>query len=296
MNKTLLISVCLLSITTAVTVDRSVRCDCSELDQNGCGKALSWCIWNTNDKECEEWDLECEDFSTSASCDVVSGCKWQDSLCKEWDPECKDLTTSADCKKASDCYWNKNNACASFSKCDDYAEDNCPYSKECTVSSGSCVAVTYVTCSSQQSGTCSGYQSNTQYCALDNSNSCKAVSYSGSCSDYNDFTNICNQTDGCFHEGQTCRQRKCADQNTSNECRRISLGDKKYQLCFWKDNNACVDATDTSGLTEETCYSSTYYNYKWESGKCVECEDLVDVDSDSNGLIIGAFVLLSLFA
>ena len=133
-------------------------------------------------------------------------------------------------------------------------------------------------------------------CAWANDNTCKSLGSVSACSDLNNYTNICNSTRGCTYDASACRAEKCSDSTSEASCDNLKTGDTTYTLCAWS-NNACADAADTSSFTKENCYSRTYRNYKWSSdNKCVACDDLVDNDDTSNAVILGAFVLLALFA
>lgn len=118
------------------------------------------------------------------------------------------------------------------------------------------------------------------------------------CSDYNNFTNLCNGSGKCAYDGSVCRAEKCSDASSELTCNAISTGDTTYSLCTWNSStNVCADAADTSAFTKDNCYSRTFRNYKWSSdNKCVACDDLVDNNDMSNSVILGAFVLLALIA
>ncbi|CAD8168315.1 unnamed protein product [Paramecium pentaurelia] len=288
----LIVSLCLIGLTTAVTYDSSLYCDCSELDQTDCASALGYCLWNSSDSECQDFDLDCGDITASGSCDVFDSCQWINGSCEDVeDLECSDGSTSNICRKIDECYWNKESKCSSFSKCDDYNVEDCPYGQGCTITSGSCAAVQYVTCSSFTTAlTCDGQDSKTSRCAWGNDNTCKSLNTDYSCSDLNNFQNICNNSGTCIYESNTCRERKCSDITNSFACDRIRSADYKFTLCSWT-NGACAVA-DASTLTQNECYQKTSGNYKWADNKCVQCDELNDKFSESNSYILGAVALL----
>ncbi|CAD8075589.1 unnamed protein product [Paramecium primaurelia] len=129
--------------------------------------------------------------------------------------------------------------------------------------------------------------SQTSRCAWGDDNTCKSLKADYSCSDLNNFSNICNLT--CVYESNTCRERKCSDITNSIACDNLHTGDFEYTLCQWT-NGACAVA-DASTLTQNECYTRTYGNYKWADNKCVKCDDLNDRFA-SNSYILGAFALL----
>ncbi|CAK80243.1 unnamed protein product (macronuclear) [Paramecium tetraurelia] len=290
----LLISICMIGLTTAaLTVDAAKHCECTELTQTDCGAALSYCLWNSSDSECQEFNLECSDLNTQITCDAFSSCKWKDGACDDWTPSCSDGTTVALCRNINGCYWNKSNQCASFSTCADYSVEECPENQFCTAQSGSCAAYQFVTCSSfTTSQTCTGFDTQTSQCAWANDNTCKSVKSGSSCADLSNFTNLCNNSGSCTYEGSACRSIKCSDLPIEQACNFVFTSDTSFTLCAWA-NGACADAADTSAYTQTTCYQRTFGNYKWTSdNKCLACDDLVSNDMDSNQLILGAFALL----
>ncbi|CAK87307.1 unnamed protein product (macronuclear) [Paramecium tetraurelia] len=298
MFRQLLFSLCLIGLATAtLNVDVSQHCVCSELNQQDCGQAQSWCLWNTSSAECQDHTFTCADISSQVLCDAEDFCKWKTSTCEEYYPSCADGTSAELCPTGIGCLWNKQNQCSFFTSCSDYSVENCPIYEWCSPETGSCAPYVFVTCSSfTTADTCTGAASKTSWCSWANDNTCKTMTGVSNCSDLNNFKLDCNDRDGCRYDGSICRSIKCSDFGSEAECGSIRVEAADYYLCAWV-NGACDDAVDSSIFTKDTCFSRTYKNYKWTSdNKCVACDNLTNNDEVSNSVILGAFILLALIA
>ncbi|CAD8064401.1 unnamed protein product [Paramecium primaurelia] len=292
MKNKLILQLFLLTLTaTSIQVDSSLHCDCAELNQDECNQSTYWCVWNVTTSECQSYSFKCSNQTTEITCLIQSDlCAWNNGACIDYDKVCSDFTDESKCKNGNNCYWNIEKVCENFSVCSNYSVDNCPTQEWCSKLSGTCTDYKFVVCSEFMSqSTCIGFESKSSYCAWDNDGKCSTLEEISDCSQLNNFKQLCSENN-CVYEDNACRAPKCSDKQEST-CSAVRTTGTTYTLCSYKDGQ-CQDATDTSNLTKDTCFSRTRRNYKWSSdNKCVECDTLIDGSFDFQ-IVFGSLLFI----
>ncbi|CAK92391.1 unnamed protein product, partial (macronuclear) [Paramecium tetraurelia] len=226
------------------------QCQCSQIAvDTECNLLYPYCYWSVNQQNvglCKT--TNCYGL-TSADCVLVKNCIWNGDYClsSKTDVKCNQLEgqPGLTCQQQNLLCYGTIGLCTTIDElpnCNTYqTQEQCTMGKE-----GKCQWTTQ--------NACSFYQN------------CQQIPLN-MCNNYKPYESIYSQGQYChINNNGLCVQMTCSDITTESNCKFVQtvFNQDQYYLCSWNAfSKTCGNASNTSNLTEETCFSNTIGTYHW---------------------------------
>ncbi|CAD8054422.1 unnamed protein product [Paramecium sonneborni] len=251
-------------------------------------------IFNTLAVLIAKYQCDCSLFLDELVCQEVDTCDWINELCVQKD--CSKFNEN-ECDLIQKCSLNSEGKCEATQFCSTYQVKD---QIDCIIKKGNCAAENItndagfyqcksyipVDCNSLTDENCqNNYEDGQTFCWLNSTKQCQSYSIN-SCLGLP--LDVCEKLN-CKILSDVCSSFQCSDLTSQEQCTYVKNGYwGELTPCLWKVDSTpkCINRTDTSDLTIETCSKMTDGRYYWKNETCVSCPKNYDDQISSSFQLI----------